>query len=134
MKRGKPLKESTIEIRLGEKVLKKVTPDKKGFFDLDLEYDKEYTLAFIGPDKVTELVYINTKGLDSIEKSYAYEYQIKIRLRTELEGIDYKMFKEPVVKISFDHDLESFVRDETYDAEVEKRMDDLRKQMRENGY
>lgn len=126
--KGKPLKDATVELRSGSKVIEKTTTGKAGSFEYKLAYDRTYTIYVIAEGYATQFSHISTKGLNEQDKYYDYEYAgLNCRVATQKEGVDYSMFEEPVTKLAFSSETGGFVKDEEHEEAVRKNRAELDK-------
>jgi len=111
---------------------------RTGCCNLSLKYNDLYTLKIEKNGYVTKIVEVNSDVPESVinEGDGFPTKKIEVVLYPKKDGVDVKIFKQPVVKIAYDRDYDDFVRDKEYEqalkgeiisAENDLKIPDLKK-------
>lgn len=102
--------------------IKELTPSRKNFFELDIDYNKEYILSFEKPDYVTKKIQINTKVPSTFNTKIARVTDFDVELFKQQEGQPIMSYKNPVGRIHYDAYIDDFNYDTDYTRQFQEQL------------
>jgi len=122
---GKRMDGATVEVRKGGTLVKTYKTDSRGDIDVPLDPDGDYEIAVTGNGMVKKNIAINTKGVPPEDLKGEYYFPAEVDIFPKLEGLNYKVLDEPIGKIGYDPDNQSFDADLAYTKQRKAALDKL---------
>lgn len=123
---GDPLKGVLVLVRRDEHAQEPVDPSGRGKYTLALQRGHTYELTYTAPGQVPKRVQIDTHGAPPLLDVPSITMTVDITLFPPVEGMDTKMFQEPMGKASYKHSVRNIVWDKAY---AETKRAELRRYM-----
>ena len=99
---------------------KNLPGDKK--FNLELEFNADYTITFSKPGYVTKKITINTKAPDDRIKQGSEPYPFDVSLFKQYEGVNIIVFNQPIAKIAYSPENDDFDYDVDYTKPIQSAL------------
>lgn len=123
---GDPLKGALVLVRRDEHSEDHVDPNGRGKYTLALQRGHTYQLTYTAPGQVPKRVQIDTHGAPPLLDVPSITMTVDITLFPPVEGMDTKMFQEPMGKASYKHSVRNIIWDKAY---AEAKRAELRRYM-----
>lgn len=94
-----------------------IMPRGNGKYSLELERGHAYELTYTAPGQVAKRVTIDTHGAPPLLDVPSITMTVDITLFPPVEGMDQKLFQEPMGKASYKHSVRNIVWDKAYGEE-----------------
>lgn len=115
---GDPIKGAMVIVRcnnLSEEIL---MPNGRGKYTKDLRRGQRYEFTYSAPGMVAKRVVIDTHGAPPLLDVPSITMTVDITLFPPVEGVDTKLFLEPMGKASYKHSVRNIVWDKAYGEEM----------------
>ena len=109
--------------------IKELSPARNGFFDLNIDYGKEYILSFEKPDYVTKKILINTKVPSTFKTNVAHVTDFDVELFKQEPNKPMMAYNNPVGRIHYDEYIEDFNFDTDYSYKFQQQLHAEEKQL-----
>ena len=104
----------------------RVSTEKSGKFEFNLEFDKEYTVEITRSGYVSKRLSFNTNNVPVEEQEYGFEFGgFQVALFQEIPGLDVSILDQPIGKIAYDQKARQFTFDRDYTRSIQERLAQL---------
>ncbi|MFZ1686759.1 MAG: carboxypeptidase-like regulatory domain-containing protein [Flavobacteriales bacterium] len=111
---GDPVKGATVLVNSDGVAENVLTPKRNGRYTFELQRGKAYELTYTAPGQVSKRVVIDTHGAPPLLDVPSITMTVEITLFPPVEGMDTKLFQEPLGRASYKHSVRNIVWDKTY--------------------
>ncbi len=123
-----PLPGANIDVYQNSQKEKTLTTGQEGLFQLEMDLNKEYTIAFSKEGYVTKRIFVNTSLPE--DDGDQWEVEFSIGLFEMFPGLDVSALEAPITKIRYMERERSFGYDREYTARMMNKVDKILAQLR----
>lgn len=123
-----PLPGANIDVYQNSQKEKTLTTGQEGLFQLEMDLNKEYTIAFSKEGYVTKRIFVNTSLPE--DDGDQWEVEFSIGLFEMYPGLDVSALEAPITKIRYMERERSFGYDREYTARMKNKVDKILAQLR----
>ena len=128
--KSKNFKEAQISIFLIETnnriILKRISSNKKGKYDTELDFDNYYKIVFSSPGFVSKFVTIDFRDIPVEDRVGGFKMHIDISLFKQIEGIDYSLLNAPIGKAKYYAKTGVIVWDMAYTRDMMRKVRNIK--------
>ncbi|PLX02910.1 MAG: hypothetical protein C0594_11455, partial [Marinilabiliales bacterium] len=124
------LDDTKVSISKDGKKIKTLSPNLFGKYEVELDYQHEYTFTFSKPGYVEKSMIVNTNiPEDKLDRNFKYKWDADVRLFKQYEGINFMVYTQPVQKIYYNERAKLFEADSDYNKMILSQLQAIEEQV-----
>lgn len=119
---GEPVKGAIVIVRRGTHSEEMHKVARNGKYTVELARGSNYEIIYSAPGQVAKRVVIDTRGAPAMLDVPTITMVVDITLFPPIEGLDTRLFTEPMGKAGYKHSVRNIVWDKEYGEEMRARI------------
>lgn len=119
---GEPVKGAIVIVRRGTHSEEMHKVARNGKYTVELARGSNYEIIYSAPGQVAKRVVIDTRGAPALLDVPTLTMVVDITLFPPVEGLDTRLFTEPMGKAAYKHSVRNIVWDKEYGEEMRARV------------
>ena len=99
--------------------------DKRGKYELELNFDVIYKILYSKPGFVSKYVTIDSGNIPSVDQVSGFEMKTTMTIFKEINDIDFSLLEEPLGKAHYNSQYKEMAWDIDYTNDMKRKLDDI---------